>query len=99
MGDVVRTGDDYSGKIIVFLPLRVFRDDRHYITRSNFIMDKNELWEKCENVFDVFDRELEQIENEIEQTKLQLKKLKRRKKRYEEYIKIYKEVQGGVFGA
>ena len=31
-------------------------------------MDKNELWEKCENVFDVFDRELEQIENEIEQT-------------------------------
>lgn len=62
-------------------------------------MDKDLLWKKCENVFDVFGRELEQIENEIEQTELQLKKLKRRKKRYEEYIKTYKEVQGGVFGA
>ena len=83
MGVVVRTGNDYSGKTIVFLPLRVFRDDRHYITRSDFIMDKDLLWEKCENVFDVFSRELEQIENEIEQTELQLKKLKRKQKRYE----------------
>lgn len=58
-----------------------------------------ELLEKCNLVFDVFGKELEQVENEIEQAERNLKKLKRKQKDYKGYIKLYKDVERSVFGA
>lgn len=61
--------------------------------------DRIKLLEKCNLAFDVFGKELEQVENEIEQAERQLKKLKRKQKDYKGYIKLYKDVERSVFGA
>ena len=61
--------------------------------------DRIKLLEKCNLAFDVFSKELEQVENEIEQTERQLKKLKRKQEDYKGYIKLYKDVERSVFGA
>lgn len=58
-----------------------------------------DLIEKCNLAFNVFGKELEQLENEIEQTERQLKKLKQKQKDYKGYIKLYKDVERSAFGA
>lgn len=64
-------------------------------------MDKNyenQVYEKCKLVFTVFGAELERLDDEIKHTEKQLRKLKRERKKYSEYINLYKDLEGRVFG-
>lgn len=61
--------------------------------------NKLELSEKCIFAVAFFSDELEKMENEIEEAENQLTKLKQKYRDYKEYLKIYKDLEGSVFGA